>query len=381
MSTRAHKWLWGIAIVGFVAGLIGLVDYWQFGHGHTNYGSYVPWGLWVAMYLFLVGVASGAFMIATLDLLFHVPLFKGVGRAALWGALVALPAGLISIWIDLGHMERIWRVFMHPNFFSVMAQMVWGYSVFGVITVAALWLSRNAAQARLLKGLMIVGLLLAIFVSGGVGALIGVQTARPYWHVGLFPAQFPVFSLASGAALLLVILGFFGNANDPRLAKQLWALSITTVLLQLVKLYFLWVDFSQSLYGGIPMNVESVRQVMFGSYWWAFWIIQIGLGTVLPLIVLAQRKLATLPQLAGWMGMLVLVGFAVARANILFPGMTVPELEALRGAFVHPRLSFEYFPSITEWLLQIWIVSTAAIAFLVGIKYFPVTSPEGASHE
>ena len=63
-------------------GLFGFYD--RFAHGHINaaYGSYVPWGLWVAMYLFFVGTAAGAFMLATLDFLFELPLFKGTGKAA-----------------------------------------------------------------------------------------------------------------------------------------------------------------------------------------------------------------------------------------------------------------------------------------------------------
>ena len=92
-------------------GLWGFYDRFAFGHQDANYGSYVVWGLWVAMYLFFAGIAAGGFMIATLDLLFDIPAFKGTGKIALWGALVSLAAGLLSIWLDLGHMERIWKVY------------------------------------------------------------------------------------------------------------------------------------------------------------------------------------------------------------------------------------------------------------------------------
>jgi molybdopterin-containing oxidoreductase family membrane subunit len=189
--------------------------------------------------------------------------------------------------------------------------------------------------------------------------------------VGLLPAQFPVFSLASGAALMMIILGFFGPA-DPRRAQQLWVLGIVTVVLAVVKLYFLWTDFSQSIYGGIPHNVEAVNQVLFGRYWWAFWLLQIGLGTVLPVIVLVQPKLAKHDGWAGWMGVLVLFGFAVARANIVFPALTVPELEALRTAFTGPHLSFDYFPSAMEWAVTFGIVGLATLAFLIGTDRLPL---------
>ncbi len=363
--------LGGLALL---VGLWGFYDRFVNGHQNMAYGSYVVWGLWVAMYLFFVGISAGAFMFATLDYLFEIPLFKGTGKAALWGALVTLPAGLVSIGLDLGHMERIWKVYLQPNPLSVMAQMVWGYTLFGLLALAALYLAIRQPKHVAMKPLMIVGLFLAVFLSGGVGALLGVNAGRTYWHVGLLPAQFPVFSLASGAALMLVIIGLFGPApaGNERRPQQLWVLGLLTVVLGLVKIYFLWADFSQSLYGGIPQNVQAVNEVMFGRYWWAFWILQIGLGTVIPILVLVQPKLAKHNGWAGWMGVLVLIGFAVARANIVFPALTVPELEALRTAFTGPHLSYDYFPSLVEWAVTVGIIGGATLVFLLGTDRLPI---------
>ncbi len=365
--------LYVLAGLAFLIGLFGFYDRFVNGHDNANYGSYVTWGLWVAVYLFLAGLSAGAFALATLDYVFNVPLFKGTGRMALWAALVTLGAGLFSIWLDLGHLERIWEVYLRPNLNSVMAQIVWGYTAFGLIQLAALYLAIRNPQSRWLKALMIAGLPLALFVSGGTGALLGVQAAQLFWHVGLFPAQFPVFSLASGVALMLVLIGLFGPADDPRRPQQLWMLAIATVVLQLIKLYFLWADFSQSVYAGVPANVRSVNEVLYGPYWWAFWILQLGIGTFIPLIVLTQPRLAKHNRWAGWMGVLVMFGFAVARANIVFPALTIPEIDALAEAFVDPRLQFDYFPSAMEWAVTIGIIGLAVLAFLVGTDRLPLS--------
>jgi protein NrfD len=133
-------------------GLVAL--YARLAHGHQDaaYGSYVVWGLWVAMYLFFAGVAAGAFMFATLDLLFGVDAFKGTGRIALWTALTSLGGALLSIWLDLGHMARIWKVYFQPHFGSVMTQMVWGYTLFGILLLFALYLSIRKPGSRDLRG-------------------------------------------------------------------------------------------------------------------------------------------------------------------------------------------------------------------------------------
>lgn len=364
--------LYGLAGAALVIGAWGIFDRLVNGHINTNYGSYVVWGLWVAMYLFFAGVAAGAFMIASLDLLFRIPIFKGTGRIALWTGLVSLAAGLTSIGLDLGHMERVWKVFLQGNPASVMFQMVWGYTLFGLLMLACLFLAVRTPESRLLKMLMGAGLALSLFVSGAVGALLGVQAARPFWHVGLFPVQFPFFSFASGAAALLAVLAFLGPKGDPNRKKQFWVLGLLSVVLVGVKLYFMWADYSVSIYGNVPQNVAAVREVLFGPYWWAFWILQILIGTLIPLVVLSQKKNIERPMLIGWMGVSLLVGYAVARGLIIFPALTIPEIESLATAFSGPHLSFDYFPSPVEWAVTIGTVGMATLGVLLGGDFLPL---------
>ncbi|MBZ0315709.1 MAG: polysulfide reductase NrfD [Anaerolineae bacterium] len=366
------KILYGLGAVALLLGLYGFYNRLFIGERDVNYGSYVNWGLWVAMYLFFAGLSSGSYMVATLDYLFEVPLFKGTGKYALWAAMVTLPAGLVSIGMDLGHMERIWKVYLQPNPSSLLAQMVWGYTIFSMVILLSLWLVSQANTPKpIIKGLMVVGFVMAIFVSGGVGALLGVNASRAVWHVGLLPAQFPIFSLATGVALMLTILSFFGSAEDTRRLRQVRVLSIATVVLLLVKTYFLWADLSMSLYSGVPQNVDAINEMLYGQYWWSFWILQIGLGTILPMIVLVLPNMYKQPLWVGITGVLVLVGFGAARANIVFPALAIPELEGLATAFTGPHLGFEYFPSFMEWSVTIGLVGAATLAFLLGLDFLP----------
>ncbi|HXF70585.1 MAG TPA: NrfD/PsrC family molybdoenzyme membrane anchor subunit [Thermoflexus sp.] len=366
--------LYGLAILAVLFGLWGIYDRVAFGHQNAAYGSYVVWGLWVALYLFFTGIAAGTFVFATLDYLFRVPIFARTGRLSLFLALITLGAGLLHIWLDLGHPERVWKAYLQPNFNSVMDQIVWGYTIFGLIILMMLGMSFQPQRyAGWLKLLSAVGLFLALFLSGGVGALLGVQAARPFWHVGLFPVQFPFFSLASGAALLLLVYGLFDRAANEHRRSLLRVLAILTLVLQLIKLYFLWADFSQSIYGGVPMNVAAVTEVLFGRYWWAFWILQLFLGSIVPIIILLWPRLATEPPWAALAGFLVLLGFAAARANIVFPALSVPELPQLIGAFHSARLQFHYFPSLMEWAVSVGISGLAGLIFLIAYDRLPLT--------
>ena len=63
---------WSLVIIGFFVGLFGIADRLLNGHSNLNYGSYVPWGLWVAGYIYLIGISAGAFMVAAVVYIFEI---------------------------------------------------------------------------------------------------------------------------------------------------------------------------------------------------------------------------------------------------------------------------------------------------------------------
>src|SRR3990170_7761806 len=63
----------------------------------VGYGSYVPWGLWVALYAWFVGVSTGAFMLFALGEVFGIERLRASGRPALVVSLAGLIAGLAIV--------------------------------------------------------------------------------------------------------------------------------------------------------------------------------------------------------------------------------------------------------------------------------------------
>lgn len=377
--SRLKLFFYALGAVILLVGLWGFYVRLFIGERDVNYGSFVPWGLWVAMYIFFSGVATGSFMVAALDHLLGIQLFKGSGTVALWAAAVTLPAALVTIAMDLGHMERIWKVYLQPNFSSLLAQLVWGYTIFFIVIILALWLALRTVNGKpitswLLRVVMSVGLFLAIFLSGGVGAFLGLNASRDSWHAAMLPAQFPIFSLTSGIALLMIILGWFMPKEDERRPRQLAILSIALAILLVVKAYYLWIDYSQALYSGTPTARQAVEIILFGRFGWAFWALQLVLGMVVPFVLLVQSRFNRNKWWGGLIGLLVLIGMGVARANIIFPTLAIPELEGLATAFTGPHLGYDYFPSLMEWAVVLGVIGAATLAFLIGTDKLPLFS-------
>lgn len=130
-----------------------------------------------------------------------------------------------------------------------------------------------------------------------------------------------------------------------------------------------WAEFSISMWQAVPSHSESFKLVLFGHFWWVFWIIHVGLGTVLPLYYLLKEKTPKNMAIAGG---LIAITFISVRLNIVIPGLSVPELEGLKYAFTGHGLTFEYFPSIYEFLYFFFTISVAAWIFLLGKSLLPI---------
>jgi protein NrfD len=392
---------WSAGVVFFAVGLFGWLDRLVYGHINANYGSIVTWGLWVAAYIYFIGLSAGSFLISSLVYVFNVKRFERIGRLAVFTAVVTLFLALLSIWADLGHMGRAWHVMVYANFKSPMAWMIWLYSAYFALLVVELWFllrkdlvvgarasdwrgsiyrvlslgSRDVSAAgaardhRVVRTLATIGVPLAIMFHGGVGALFGVVAARPHWHSGMFPILFLLSALVSGGALLAVIVAVFQDGWRSNrdtvlmLGQMVLGLLLLDVLFQVSELLV-------AFYGSIPGHLAGLRLMLGGPFWWVFWGWQVVLGILIPvaLLVAPTRKDARWVSLAG---LLIAVSFLGVRLNIVIPGLAAEEIHGLSRAFASARMTTQYVPSVSEWLVVIGIVGLGLLLFGLGELLLP----------
>ena len=396
---------WIAGGVLFLVGLVGWYDRLVNGHANVGYTSLVPWGLGVATYIYFIGLSAGSFLISSLVYVFNVRRFESIGRVALFTAVVTLLMALLTIWSDIGHMERAWEVMAYPNFRSPMAWMIWLYTAYFVLVVVELWFvirrdlvatansggtrgrlyrilalgSRDASDARaardraIVRVLGTIGVPLAVMFHGGVGALFGVLIARPLWHSGLYPIIFLISALASGGALLIVIAAIFQDGwrrnreTVVALGQLVLALLLFDALLQVS-------EYLVTLYGSVPEDARALEIVIGGPFAWVFWGWQIVVGTLVPIAMLALPTRKD-PRWVSLAGLLIAAGFLGVRLNIVIPGLAAEEIRGLSQAIASPRLTAAYFPSPTEWLLVIGIAGLGLLLFGLGELLLPT---EGA---
>ena len=402
MSEKVLKTaFWTAGIVLILAGAWAWYDRWANSDQHTNYTSLVPWGLWVAVYIYFIGLSAGAFLVSSLVYVFQIKRFESIGRLALFTAVVTLLMALLSISADLGHTFRAWHVLVYPNFTSPMAWMIWLYTAYFILVVLELWFvlrhdlvvgakaqgaratlyrilvfgskdeseATDASDRQIVRILATIGVPLAIMFHGGVGSLFGVISSRPGWHGGLFPILFLVSALASGGALLVVASAVF---QDGLRKHRETVLALGTLVLGLLLLDVLF-QVSEALvgfYGNEPDKIENLKLIYSGPYWGVFWFWQIGVGTLIPLSLLAlpSRKDARMVAVAS---ALIAVGFLAVRLNIVIPGLASEQVKGISAAFNSDRVTTDYVPSAMEWLFSAGIVGIGLVLFGIGEWFLP----------
>lgn len=363
--TRPAAVLWGLTIAGLLAGIAGLVMLATGGHTSVAYGTYVPWGLWVAIYATLIGISVGAFIVVSLVYGFQVRALAPLGRTALYVASGAFAGGLLAVWLDLGHPWRFLELFFNTDFGSVMGILAWLYALYGVLLIALIVLIERSPDAPAIRRLAIGGLFFVVIFGGAEGSLFGVVQAQALWESGLTPILFLAEGAMTGIALVVAIAALFGKIGEAAARFSRWLLF--WLILAVVVLE--WAEMSTAFYAGIPSKTEALKAIMFGEFWWVFWLVHVLAGLAVPLVLLTGwgKK----PWALVTAGSLVAITAFAMKLNFVVPALTVPEFEGLRLAFTGPGLSFTYFPTLTEWLLGVGAVAFGGLVFLLLDQFIP----------
>ena len=375
----------------------------------TNMGNMVSWGLWISLYILFIGLSAGSFLLSTLIYVFNVIKYERIGRLALYSAMICLIIALLFVSADLGHVERSWKVFTNAAFTSVLWWEIMFYILYmTVIAVEFYFISRTdmialrdrsaglkrrfynllslgsqrsdeASRKRDMKLVKIGGLIgipTALAVHGGTGAVFAVIKAVPHWHTPLLPIIFITSALVSGAALLLFLRAFFVRPaeDEPQFLSGLGKLAIGLLAVDWVLVIF---EFLVILYGAVPEAADALKEILFGANWWAFWVIQVGVGVLVPvyLIMFAQKSRVSL----GLAGLSIVFGIVAVRWNIIVPGLMIPKLEGFSDSFFSLRLTTSYSPSAVEWLSSIGLLALFMLLISLGMKYLPLQT--GVEHK
>jgi Ni/Fe-hydrogenase subunit HybB-like protein len=280
----------------------------------------LQWGLLVVLYPYLTGLVAGAFILASLERVFNVKEVEPTYRLALLTALAFLLVAPLPLLAHLGHPERSYQIFMTPNPTSAMAMFGFVYAwylmvvllleiwfdyresivhwsrtttgwrkwMYTILTLGATDLSEKSLKfdRQAGKWITIIGIPSAFLLHGYVGFIFGSIKANPWWSSVLMPVVFLFSAIVSGIALVLFIYVWAQMARGrpvdmvctDKLASFLFYAIVVDFSLEML-------DFIHRLYEA-EESITILGQLVEGRLFTSLIVLQILLGTVVPLVVL-----------------------------------------------------------------------------------------------
>ena len=313
----------------------------------TNLNNAVPWGLWVSIYIWLVGISAGIFALVALGNVQGNPHLKKITRLGLTLALSTLCAGLLSIQIDLGHIERFYKLFTSPNFGSVMDLMVWLYGVyFAIIAISLLRLKRGISKSFFVFSFVFT---LAVIV---LESLLFARPPGKHWHSLIFPLHFFTSSLVSGIAGLIAAVGIaWAKKEKEELLQGLSKIAMSLIVINLV------VEIIDIILAGGMNHIVS-------------WVLL--LGNIIVIVLLRKRSLVSI-TIAGCIELMLVL---FSKYNSLISAQIIEPFKGFAKSYIEPRLIFGYAPNSLEFFVAMLLISLAAGLFYFLYKILPLTREE-----
>ena len=333
-----------------------------------NLSTEVPWGLWVGLYEYFVLLEVGAVLSFVL-LRYGGGLreLDRLGPIIMLTALAALVGALVSIFHDLGQPFRVWRPILAPDFGSLLTWMIWLHLGYMIILVIELWAYR-LGRKDIVKNMAYISVPAGAALVAVLGSFLSVAAARPLWNDLLLPVVYLISAFVVGTGVVLLQHLLFSPDRGTRIWHQ--------VAQRLGRWFIAWIAIGAftaltislvMTYAEVPATAAILRQMLTGEFAWTIWVFHVGLGILLPVILLFwQERLSDQLiriRMLGAASALMVANFLMVPMNVVIPALAY-RYDHVRDTLVR----FEYFPQLVEWLVMVFVIGLMLVIFAVGIR-------------
>ncbi len=389
------KWLSFLSLFLATGLVAGLLVFWK-GLSLTHLSDLVPWGLWITIDLSSIAIAGGAFFLCAGVYLFGLKQYQPVARTATFVGISGYTMAMLALLLDIGRPDRFWHALVYWNEHSLLWEVtmcVMLYLTVLVIEVLPMlssfdWLRNHypkiAAKLEsvhnLAPYLALVGLCLSMLHQSSLGAIYGVLKARPFWYRPDVAVLFIISAVAGGMALTV-----FASMLAPKLTKRAMVkdelmerVSYFIGWMMAAYLYFRFWDALSMTYTYQAGRTEGLNLLTSGTLSFNFWIGEILLGAVVPMIILINKKTRLNPSLRMLALALIVGGVVAYRWDTNLTGLLVM-VSYLPG---EPTVSYTmYRPSIVEWMAGLGVIAYGLTLFSLGVRYLHVVDHRYAEEE
>jgi len=374
---KSRRYYIAIAVLAAIA-LAGLASFTvSYIYGHKTFGSsnVIPWGLPIIVAIYLIGLSAGSLILSSLTYVFGQESYKPIARMAVFLAIVLIFGAMIAIAVDLGRPEKFWRLLLFfklnnmKSMFALNGVLYGGYLTITLCYLGVI-LSKNVKWIKRV-GILAVGW--AMLVHMGTGAIFGFIATREIFNSPVKPLEFLAAAMVSGLALLIISVVLTFKFSRRTVNKDI-IISLGRLLSILIIVIFVLVIIDKLTHFYSP-NRDSTVFLFTGRYSPIFWIGQIGLAYIVPLVILFNPKTNKSVKWIMIATSSVVIGIFFERFALVIPGLAYPlhfypgHVEGIWGEVG----AFPLMP--TEIILSLGIFAFLGVLYFLGLRFLELLPP------
>jgi molybdopterin-containing oxidoreductase family membrane subunit len=373
-----YTWMTALTAV-FLVGVNAYANQVKHGMGVTGMSDHVSWGLYIANFTFIVGLAAGAVMMVIPSYLYDDQEMHDIVIIGELLAIAALLMCLMFVVVDLGRPDRFWHMMPGIGRFNwPISMLTWDVIVLNGYLLLNLHICGYQLYLRFLGRTPDKRWYLPfVFLSIGWAISIHTVTAflycglggRSYWNTALLAPRFLASAFVAGPAFIILALQVIRRVSSfPISDKPISTLVGIMRVAILISLLMVASELFTEFYTG-SAHVASAQYLYFGLHghhalvpwiWTSLALTLLAAAIFLSKNIVSNLWLLNLGCIAAFVGLWIEKGM----------GMIIP-------AFIPSTLHelVEYVPTLTEWKITAGIWAFGFMTYTVALKIaLPVIS-------
>jgi molybdopterin-containing oxidoreductase family membrane subunit len=365
---RYHLWM--LTLTTFA--LLGLNAYCKqivYGLATTGMTDQVSWGLYIANFTFLVGMAAAAVMLV-------IPVYvyrnKELHDLVIFGELLAVATiimCLLFVTVDLGRPDRALHLFRRFNFpFSMLTWDVIvlnGYLLLNLHITGYLiyckYRGQEPRKALFVVPFVFVAIVWAVSIHTVTAFLYVGLGARPFWNSAIIAPRFLASAFSAGPAFIILTLQVIRRFTDYKVTdRALMTLRQIVLVALTINMFLLLSELFTEFYAGTA-HITSTRYLYFGLHGYSGLVPWIWTSILLNLAALAILYLPVARSLRylNFACVMLIVGIWIEKGM----GLIVP-------AFIPSPLGeiVEYTPTLNEILVCLGIWAFGLLLYTIFVR-------------
>lgn len=338
----------------------------------TGMGDHVSWGLYIANFTFMVGVAAAAVMMVIPAYLYHD---REMHDAVIVGELLAVAAivmCLLFVIADMGRPDRLWHMLPGLGRFNwPISMLTWDVIVLNIYLLLNLHVCGYLLYTRF-RGetpdprwyvpFVFLAIVWAFSIHTVTAFLYCGLGGRPFWNSAVLAPRFLASAFVAGPAFIIVALQLVRRLGGYPLGQRPIAILVRIIrVTSVINLFLLGCEIFTVLYTG-SSHVHSLRYLLFGLHGhsalvpWMWTAITFNVvACVWFLCPVVERHAALLNTAC----VLTFVGIWIEKGmGLIIPGFIPSTL----GEIV------EYHPTLAEWQIVAGVWAGGLMIFTLALK-------------